>query len=66
MSRMRRCPRVLVASLAVLLVHAAPLAGVDRSEYLLVLSRSAALPPRPEPADEDPAARKAGKGRGKR
>jgi len=47
-------------------IHAAPLAGVDRSEYLLVLSRSAALPPRPEPADEDPAARKAGKGRGKR
>jgi rod shape-determining protein MreC len=47
-------------------IQATPAAGVDRSEYLLVLSRSAALPPRPEPADEGPAARKAGKGRGKR
>ena len=40
-----------------------PLAGVDRSEYLLVLGHAAALPPRPEePADAD-AARKPGKGR---
>ncbi len=40
-----------------------PMAGVDRSEYLLVLGRAAALPPRPdEPADTD-AAKKPGKGR---
>jgi rod shape-determining protein MreC len=40
-----------------------PLAGVDRSEYLLVLGHAAALPPRPEePAGAD-GARKPGKGR---
>jgi rod shape-determining protein MreC len=40
-----------------------PIAGVDRSEYLLVLGRAAAAPPRPdEPADTD-AAKKSGKGR---
>jgi rod shape-determining protein MreC len=42
-----------------------PSGGVDRSEYLLVLARAAALPPRPdEPADAD-TAKKAGKGRRK-
>jgi rod shape-determining protein MreC len=40
-----------------------PLAGVDRSEHLLVLARASALPPRPdEPADAD-AVKKSGKGR---
>jgi rod shape-determining protein MreC len=40
-----------------------PLAGVDRSEYLLVLARASALPQRPdEPADAD-AGKKAGKSR---
>ena len=40
-----------------------PLAGVDRSEHLLVLGRASALPPRPEePADAD-AGKKSGKGR---
>jgi len=50
-------------------IQAVPLAGVDRSEHLLVLARSAALPAlpaRPEPADDDPAVRKPGKGKGKR
>jgi len=42
-----------------------PLAGVDRSQYLLVLGQSAAAPPRPEePAEADAA--KAGRGRGRR
>jgi rod shape-determining protein MreC len=40
-----------------------PLAGVDRSEYLLVLGRVSALPARPdEPADTD-AAKKSSRGR---
>ena len=40
-----------------------PLAGVDRSEYLLVLGHASALPARPdEPADAD-VAKKTGKGR---
>jgi rod shape-determining protein MreC len=40
-----------------------PLAGVDRSEYLLVLGHASALPARPdEPADAD-AGKKTGKGR---
>ena len=40
-----------------------PLAGVDRSQYLLVLARASAMPARPdEPADAD-SAKKAGKGR---
>ena len=40
-----------------------PLAGVDRSEHLLVLGRTAAPPPRPEePAALDPA-KKLGKGK---
>lgn len=47
-------------------IAAAPLGGVDRSETLLVLAPPAALPPRPEePADAD-AARKAGRGKGRK
>jgi len=42
-----------------------PLAGVDRSQYLLVLGQAAAAPPRPEePAESDAA--KSGRGRGRR
>ena len=42
-----------------------PLAGVDRSQYLLVLGQAAAAPPRPEePAEAD--AGKSGRGRGRR
>jgi rod shape-determining protein MreC len=40
-----------------------PLAGVDRSEYLLVLGHSAALPPRPEESTDTDTVRKSGKGR---
>ena len=44
-------------------ITAQPLAGVDRSEFLLVLGRASALPARPdEPADAD-AGKKTGKGR---
>jgi rod shape-determining protein MreC len=44
-------------------ITARPLAGVDRSQHLLVLEQAAALPPRPdEPAEADPAM-KAGKGK---
>lgn len=42
-----------------------PLAGVDRSEHLLVLAKSTATPPRPEEPAEADAAKKAGKGRRK-
>ena len=42
-----------------------PLAGVDRSQYLLVLGQSAAAPPRPEEPAEA-VATKAGRGRGRR
>ena len=42
-----------------------PLAGVDRSKFLLVLGHEAALPPRPEEATEvDGAKRAAAAGRG--
>jgi rod shape-determining protein MreC len=40
-----------------------PLAGVDRSRFLLVLGRDAALPPRPEEPVEVDAAKKGRKGR---
>lgn len=43
-----------------------PLAGVNRSEHLLVLGQTAALPARPEEPAADDAARKSGKGRGRR
>ena len=42
-----------------------PLAGVDRSEHLLVLAKSTAMPPRPEEPAESDAAKKPGKGRRK-
>ncbi len=42
-----------------------PLAGVDRSEHLLVLAKSTVTPPRPEEPAEADAAKKAGKGRRK-
>ena len=42
-----------------------PIAGVDRSEHLLVLARSAVLPPRPEEPSESDPAKKQGKGRRK-
>jgi len=43
-----------------------PLAGIDHSEFLLVLSQAAALPPRPEePADAE-AAKKGGRGKVRR
>jgi rod shape-determining protein MreC len=40
-----------------------PVAGVDRSEYLLVLGHAAALPARPEEPAESDTAKKSGKGR---
>jgi len=40
-----------------------PVGGVDRSEQLLVLTRSEALPPRPEDPIEAEAAKKPGRGR---
>ena len=42
-----------------------PLAGVDRSEHLLVLARSTVTPPRPDEPTETDSAKKAGKGRRK-
>ena len=43
-----------------------PLAGIDHSEFLLVLSQAAAMPPRPdEPAETDPA-KKPGRAKGRR
>lgn len=44
-------------------ITCAPLAGVDRSEYLLVLGREAATLPRPEEPAEPDVAKKAGKGK---
>jgi hypothetical protein len=43
-----------------------PLAGPDRSAYLLVLGPGAVLPPRPEEAVEGDAAKKAGRTKGRR
>jgi rod shape-determining protein MreC len=40
-----------------------PLAGVDRSEHLLVLAKSTVTPPRPEEPTEIEAAKKTGKGK---
>ena len=42
-----------------------PLAGVDRSEHLLVLAKSTVTPPRPEEPAETDAVKKPGKGRRK-
>jgi rod shape-determining protein MreC len=42
-------------------ITCAPLAGVDRSRYLLVLGQAAAAPPRPEEAAEPDVAKKVGK-----
>jgi rod shape-determining protein MreC len=44
-------------------ITCAPLAGVDRSEHLLVLRQSAAAMPRPEEPAEAEAAKKIGKGK---
>ena len=43
-----------------------PLAGIDHSEFLLVLSQSAQMPPRPEEAGEADATKKGGRARGRR
>jgi rod shape-determining protein MreC len=43
-----------------------PLAGIDQSEFLLVLSPSAALPPRPEEATDGDAVKKPGRAKGRR
>lgn len=43
-----------------------PLAGADRSSYLLVLAQASAAPPRPEEAPEADAAKKGGRGKGRR
>jgi rod shape-determining protein MreC len=40
-----------------------PIAGIDRSEHLLVIARSAAAQPRPEVPAESDAAKKSGKGK---
>lgn len=47
-------------------ISARPLAGVDRSRHLLVLSVPVALPPRPEEPAEAEAARKPGGGKARR
>jgi rod shape-determining protein MreC len=44
-------------------ITCAPLAGVDRSEYLLVFGRAASAPPRPEEPVPPEAAKRAGKGK---
>ena len=44
-------------------ITCAPIAGVDRSEYLLVLGRPEAVPPRPEEPAGEEAAKKTGKGK---
>ncbi len=43
-----------------------PLAGIDHSEFLLVLSRAAAMPQRPEEPGETDAAKKGGRAKGRR
>lgn len=47
-------------------ITARPVAGVDRSRFLLVLGDDAILPPRPEEPAEADAARKPGRGKGRR
>jgi hypothetical protein len=43
-----------------------PLSGADRSSHLLVLGQGAAQPARPEEATDGDAARKGGRGKGRR
>jgi hypothetical protein len=43
-----------------------PLAGIDHSRFLLVLAPSAQLPARPEEPTENDAAKKSGRGKGRR
>jgi rod shape-determining protein MreC len=43
-----------------------PLAGIDHSEFLLVLSQSASMPARPEEAGDAEVAKKGGRVRGRR
>ena len=43
-----------------------PLAGIDHSEFLLVLSQSAAMPARPEEPGETDPGKKGGRTRGRR
>jgi len=43
-----------------------PLAGIDHSEFLLVLSQSAAMPTRPEEPSETDVTKKGGRARGRR
>ena len=43
-----------------------PLAGIDNSDFLLVMSQSAAMPPRPEEPGETDTAKKGGRVRGRR
>jgi rod shape-determining protein MreC len=43
-----------------------PLAGIDHSEFLLVLSQASSLPPRPEEPGEADAVKKGGRGKGRR
>jgi rod shape-determining protein MreC len=47
-------------------ISARPLAGVDRSQHLLVLAQAAALPPQPEEAIGGDAVKRAGKGKTRR
>lgn len=47
-------------------IAARPVAGVDRSRFLLVLGDDSILPPRPEEPAEPDAARKPGRGKGRR
>lgn len=43
-----------------------PLAGIDHSEFLLVLTQSAAMPPRPDEPAETDTAKKPGRAKGRR
>jgi rod shape-determining protein MreC len=47
-------------------ITCSPLSGVDRSKFLLVLGQAAALPPRPEEPGDADAAKKGGRGKGRR
>jgi len=47
-------------------ITCSPLSGVDRSQFLLMLGQAAALPPRPEEPGDADAAKKGGRGKGRR